>query len=614
MRYVTAEEMRSLDKAAIEAGTPALDLMEAAGKRIAEEAMRLTKKGGRVVIFAGYGNNGGDGLVAARHLAGNGYKVKVYFVGRPKSLSPETNSNLEALFSSNITPKTIPSKEDVAKMFAAMKPPDVAIDAIFGIGIHGSLDDLSIALIDKINSLKSPIVAADIPSGLDADTGEPLPKAIKATVTVTMGFPKAGFRNAAAKEYIGRMVVADIGLGPAAEKRTGPYKEVILRQGRRGRTLPHHPWIYKSQILKAAPAVKPGETISVIDSTGKMIGRGYYNPLSDIAVRLLTFRDEKIDGEFLTRRIKAAAEKRRDLTAVSDAWRAVYSEADGLPGLIVDIYAGTAVFQVLTLGMERMKGALIEAIRSAISPKYIYEKSDSPFRKMEGLPPAKGWHGEIGHPLIEIREGAARFIVDIVNGHKTGFYLDQRRSRMALAAFVKGKTVLDLFCYTGGFAVTAAASGASRVRGVDIKEEWLSLGRRNAELNGVSGKTALTAGDAFNVLREIYAAGERFDIIIVDPPSFARSKGSLKGAEKGYKDINLMAIKTLAEGGILATFSCSHNMPNELFADTLKRAARDARKKLAILRRCHQAEDHPIVRTVPETEYLKGYFFKVTSA
>jgi 23S rRNA (cytosine1962-C5)-methyltransferase len=465
-----------------------------------------------------------------------------------------------------------------------------------------------------MNSIKSPVVAADIPSGLDADTGRPLPKAVKATVTVTMGFPKTGFKNKAAKEYIGRLVVADIGLGAVADRPHASGKTVYLRQGKKGRIHPHHPWIYRSQIRKVSPAVKPGETISVIDPAGRTVGQGYYNPASEIAVRLLTFRDEKIDEGLLARRVKEAAGKRRSLPGLSNAWRAVYSEADNLPGLIVDTYADTAVFQILTLGMEKRRKAIVEAIHSSIGPKYIYEKSDSPFRKMEGLGPAKGWYGETGRALIEIYEGKVRFIVDIVNGHKTGFYIDQRRSRMALAAFAKGRTALDLFCYTGGFAVTAAASGASRVRGVDVKEEWLRLGRRNAELNGVSERTVFTAGDAFDTLREIYASGERFDIIVVDPPSFARSKESLRGAEKGYKDINMMAMKTLAEGGILATFSCSHNMPNELFSDILKRAARDTRKKLTILRRCHQAEDHPIVRAIPETEYLKGYFFKTVSA
>jgi len=614
MRYVTAEEMCAIDAAAIENGVPAIRLMEAAGKRIAEEAMRLAKKGGRAVIFAGYGNNGGDGLVAARHLAGNGYKVKVYFVGRPRDLSPETNRNLEALFNSDITPKSISSREDVGKMFSAMKPPDVVIDAIFGIGLRGELDSFSVDVIDRINSLKAPIVAADIPSGLDADTGRPLPKAVKAAVTVTMGFPKAGFKNAAAKDYIGKLIVADIGLTPLASgKKIHFGKEVNLRHGKKGRIKPHHPWIYASQILKPSKGVKPGDIVSVMDPSGRTIGRGYYNPASEITVRLLTFHDEEINGEFLARRVKEAVEKRQSLLKSTDGWRAVYSEADNLPGLIVDVYADTAVFQILTLGMEKMKPAVVEAIRREIRPKYIYEKSDSSFRKMEGLSPAKGWLGNKVSSPVEIHEGGTKFLVDIENGHKTGFYLDQRRSRMALGAFAKGKSVLDLFCYTGGFAVTAAAAGASRVRGIDIKEAWLSLGRRNAELNGVSARTTFAAGDAFEVLREIYASGERFDIIIVDPPSFARAKDSVERAEKGYKDINLVAMKTLREGGILATFSCSHNMPNELFADILKRAGRDAHKTFSILKRCHQAEDHPIVRAVPETEYLKGYFFKVNN-
>jgi 23S rRNA (cytosine1962-C5)-methyltransferase len=232
---------------------------------------------------------------------------------------------------------------------------------------------------------------------------------------------------------------------------------------------------------------------------------------------------------------------------------------------------------------------------------------------MEGLEDVKRWWGDKGRARIEIFEGKARFLVDVENGHKTGFYLDQRKSRLALAQFAKGKSVLDLFCYTGAFGISAAVSGASRVHGIDIKKEWLSLARENAAFNGVSEKASFAAGDAFEVLREIYDSDERFDIIVVDPPSFAKDRASVKRASKGYKDINMTAMKALNDNGILATFSCSHNMPNELFFAVVKRAAQDAKKTMTILKRCHQAEDHPIAKAIPETEYLKGYFLRIES-
>jgi 23S rRNA (cytosine1962-C5)-methyltransferase len=389
---------------------------------------------------------------------------------------------------------------------------------------------------------------------------------------------------------------------------------IYLRKDRRGELKPDHPWIYKGQILKTASSIKPGDIVRVVNSEDKFIGKGYYNPKSEISVRLLAFDDEPIDGNFFDNKIKAAAKKREHLLTKTNAYRAVFSEADSLPGLIVDIYNDTAVFQALTLGMEKFKTIIIESIKDVLNPRYIYEKSDAPHRKLEGLKEIKAWHGDKGDSIIEIFEGKAHFYVDIENGHKTGFYLDQRKSRLAMDSISKGKKVLDLFCYTGGFSVHAALSGASQVRGVDIKREWLELARKNALLNGVSKGMDFIEGDTFSILRNIYNSGETFNIIIIDPPSFVKSRHSLKSGSKGYKELNLIAMKTLNEGGILATFSCSHNMPGEAFSDILKSSARDARKTLKILKRCRQAEDHPISRSIPETEYLKGYFFRVNSA
>lgn len=388
---------------------------------------------------------------------------------------------------------------------------------------------------------------------------------------------------------------------------------IKLRSGAKGRLKPGHPWIYAEQFLKLDRPVKPGEIVTVETADGKFVGRGYYNPKSLITVRLLSFKDEAIDRDFFGRRLKECLEKRKSLLDITDAYRAVFSESDGLPGLILDVYADTAVFQIFTLGMEKFKDYIVESVREVIGPKYIYERGDSPYRKIEGLEETTGWVGHAGDDVVEIREHKTRFLVDVVRGHKTGFYLDQRRARMGLENIAKNKKVLDLFCFSGGFAVTAAVYGAESVLAVDIKEDWLELGRRNAELNKVASRVKFMKGDVFDVLREKLRSGERYDIVVLDPPSFLRTKKALAGAVRGYKELNLTAMKVLVDGGVLCTFSCSHNMPNEMYSDIIKKAASDSGKDLTVLKRCHQAIDHPIARAIPETEYLKGYFLKITN-
>lgn len=394
-------------------------------------------------------------------------------------------------------------------------------------------------------------------------------------------------------------------------------KTVKLRSGKLGKFRPGHPWIYKKHILKVDPSIKPGAVVDVVASDGGFIGTGYYNSHSDIAVRILTFGREAIDKVFFKTRIAEAAAKRSGLLAKTDAYRVVFSEADGLPGLIVDVYRSTAVLQVLTLGMERFKEMIVECIDEVLGPEFIYERSDSFYRKQEGLGERRGWWGEEGQGSIEITEGNATFLVDIMTGHKTGFYLDQRNARLAIENISKNKDVLDLFCYTGGFSVHAALGGARSVAGVDIKEGWLELARKNMELSGMtgsagqSGKAEFVKSDVFDYLKNAHATGRTFDIIIVDPPSFVKTKHSIASAARGYEQLNLTAMRCLRPGGVLATFSCSHNMPNALFSDILKKSAAKSGKKMAILKRCHQAEDHPIVRAIPETEYLKGYFLKI---
>ncbi len=386
---------------------------------------------------------------------------------------------------------------------------------------------------------------------------------------------------------------------------------IRVRSGRNGILRPNHPWIYKGQLLRPELPIRGGSIVSVLAPDNKFIGRGYYNPTSEITVRLLTFKDEPVDGAFIDQKIREAVARRASVAQKTNAYRVVFSEADSLPGLIIDLYADTAVFQILTLGMERFTDAIVSAIRKNTAARYIYEKSDGPFRRQESLKVVKSWHGDKGNRYIQISEGKARFSIDIYEGHKTGFYLDQRSSRLAMHTVSKSKAVLDLFSYIGTFAIHAALSSAAGVTAVDIKEDWLALGRKNAALNNVSDRIEFVKADAFEYLTGAMSSGKRFDVIIVDPPSFLKTRRLLASASRGYKELNYKAMRCLNEDGVLATFSCSHNMPNETFSAALKEAAAKAEKKLTILKRCRQAEDHPIARAIPETEYLKGYFLKV---
>jgi 23S rRNA (cytosine1962-C5)-methyltransferase len=524
-------------------------------------------------------------------------------------MTGEMNSNLEKLFSAGVGVHIIPDAGKLNDISGLAGKPDLAIDAIFGTGFRGPLEDFYQKLIQMINKLGTKIVSIDIPSGLNADTGCPEPEAVIADVTVTLGYPKIGFKNKASERYTGKIGIADIGL-PEIGKPV-KWKTIKLRSGKAGRHDARHPWIYKNQILSPDAAIKPGDTVKIVDPNNAFLGIGYYNPKSEISARVLSFEERAINGDFFKEKISNAVAKRNDILTKTNAYRAVFSEADSLPGLIIDVYNDTAVYQILTLGMERFKPFVIEAVKDIPGVKYIYEKSISAFRKIEGIRDIYGWHGDKGPDLAEIFEQEAKFFVDIVNGHKTGFYLDQRKARMALRDISKDKSVLDLFSYTGAFAVTAAKYGARSVQAIDIKDDWLEMGKKNAELNGVSDRIEFIKKDAFKALEEISSSGEKFDIIILDPPSFLKSRESIASASKGYEELNLKAMKALNDGGVLATFSCSHNMPTAGFSELLKKAAASAGKSITILKRCRQAEDHPIVRSIPETEYLKGYFLKV---
>ena len=384
------------------------------------------------------------------------------------------------------------------------------------------------------------------------------------------------------------------------------------------RTDSKHPWLNKNEFITKQAALEPGGLITLVDTKSRFVARGYCNLNCPIAARLLTFKDEPINKNFFKIRIINALKRREGLIKSTNAYRLIFSEADGLAGFIADIYGDTIVFQVLTAGANQLKKIFLEALVESAEPKYIYERSDTRFAKVEGFTGFAGWHGQSGKNIIEIFERLSdelvRFKVDIINGHKTGFYLDQRKSRQALKEIInpqKQMKVLDVFSYCGGFAVWAAVFGAEKVTAIDVKQDWLELGKQNALLNKVEQKIEFIKADAFDCLKQSKKDNKRFDLIILDPPSFLRDKTALSAAIKGYRDLNSLAFSLLEKGGVLATFSCSHNMSGELFSRTINQSADLSGKKITILKRCHQDIDHPIISGIPQTEYLKGYFLKI---
>ncbi len=397
---------------------------------------------------------------------------------------------------------------------------------------------------------------------------------------------------------------------PSIPQKTQHQKPLaILQPLSKGNKRFAHPWIYKSQIKKIAGEATSGCEIAVESAKGHVVGTGYYNPQSEIAIRLLSRQQEALSKEFFMRRMKAAKAYRERLAIDSNALRWVNSESDQLAGLIVDQYADTLVLQLLTLGMEHRREHIVKAAEEVFAPKALYERSEGPSRLREGMQNQVGWIRGEGAAKIEIREGAMRFWVDIEKGHKTGFYMDQRDSR-AFAWDWKGKRVLDAFTHTGGFAMAAGLGGAKEIIALDVSAPALALAEENAKLNGLS-HCRFEQQNAFDHLRYLEQAGELFDAVILDPPSFTRNKDSLEGALKGYKEIHLRAMKLLKPGGLLLTFCCSHHVSLADFQATVLDASRDARCALRVLQWFQQAKDHPIVLSIPETYYLKGMALEV---
>jgi len=387
--------------------------------------------------------------------------------------------------------------------------------------------------------------------------------------------------------------------------------QVILRKKSKESIRALHPWVYKSEIDRVEGAAKPGDVVCVVSPKKNPIGYGYINPASEIAVRLLDKDEFRLNTDFFIGRIRQALAYRERVVRHANAYRVVHSEGDFLPGLIIDRYAGIVVVQFLTLGMDARREMVVEAIAEVLKPKGIYERSDVHVRKYESLELRKGWITGSGETEVQIEENGVRYLVDIDKGHKTGFYLDQRENRMLAAAHAAGRDVLDCFSYSGSFALAAAVAGARSVAGLDASEDAVRLAERNAELNGCLKKCAFRVGNVFDELKKFDKEQRRYDAIFLDPPSFTKSKASVDEAYRGYKEINLRALKMLNDGGILLTSTCSHHVTDEMFRAMLKDAAADARRTVRVIARGAQSKDHPVILSIPETEYLKALLVQV---
>jgi len=372
-----------------------------------------------------------------------------------------------------------------------------------------------------------------------------------------------------------------------------------------------HPWIFSGAIEKVEGNPANGETIQIFSSNKTLVGVGSYSPSSQIRVRVWSFNpEEKIDKDFFRKKFLAASQFRKRIvdTSQTNAYRIINSENDGLPGLIVDRYADYLICQFLSSGSDFHKKIITETLDEVFNPIGIYERSDVEIRIKEGLEPTKGTlSGKEPDDLIQILENGLKFSVDVKNGHKTGFYLDQRDNRKHVSEFSRGKNVLNCFSYTGGFSVYALSSGAKNLTQIEASESALDLSTKNIELNNPDdSKIENISGDVFEVLRKFRDERRTFDLIILDPPKFAESESQIQKASRGYKDINLLAIKLLNPGGILFTFSCSGHISQELFQKIVADAALDSGREVKIIKQLTQAADHPVALNFPEGLYLKG--------
>lgn len=393
---------------------------------------------------------------------------------------------------------------------------------------------------------------------------------------------------------------------------------VTLKKGE-GRTIKSGGmWIYDNEIQSIMGSFQNGDIVMIRDFDGYPMGKGFINQNSKIRIRLMTRNShQEIDREFLKKRVKDAWEYRKK-TVDTDSCRIIFGEADFLPGLVIDKFSDVLVVESLALGIDKFKLLIIEVLKEVLSEegiviKGVYERSDAKVRVNEGMERIKGFIGEEFDTNVEIIENGVKYMVDVKDGQKTGFFLDQKYNRLAIQKLCKDARVLDCFTHTGSFALNAGIAGASEVIGVDASQLAVDQAAKNAGLNGLEKKVTFLCRDVFELLPELEAKGEKFDVVILDPPAFTKSRSSIKNAVKGYREINLRAMKLVKDGGFLATCSCSHFMSYELFTETINQAARNVRKRLRQVEFRTQAPDHPILWAADESYYLKFYIFQVCS-
>ena len=372
-----------------------------------------------------------------------------------------------------------------------------------------------------------------------------------------------------------------------------------------------HPWIFGNELGDSEGEANPGDIVDVFSYNGSFVGKGYFNPASQIRIRLLS-RDKKevIDENFFYNRIKSAWEYRQSIGYVENC-RLIFGEADGLSALIIDKFNDYFVIQTLALGMDKWKTAIVDALNKIFKPKGIYERNDVPVREVEGMPQQKGFLSAPFDTNIILNENGLKFHVDIENGQKTGYFLDQQDNRREIEHIVKGADVLEAFCYTGTFAMHAAHYGAKSVLGLDISENAIGTARRNATLNGFDDRCSFETVNAFDKLKEWAKEGKKFDVVMLDPPAFTKSRETIEKAITGYKEINLRGMKLTKPGGFLVTASCTNLVPPEMFLKTISLAAKDAHRTLRQVSWQTQASDHPILWNIPTTQYLKFLIVQV---
>ncbi len=378
-------------------------------------------------------------------------------------------------------------------------------------------------------------------------------------------------------------------------------------------------WIYDNEIDAIEGTFQNGDIVAVHDFDGYVMGRGFINQNSKIRVRMMT-RDpnQKVDNDLLSRRVQAAWNYRKD-TVDTSSCRVIFGEADFLPGIVVDKYEDVLVVESLALGIDRWKELIVELLKSmlladGIKIRGVYERSDARERDKEGIPRIKGFIGEAFDTNIEIIENGVRYCVDVANGQKTGFFLDQKYNRLAIQKLCKEKRVLDCFTHMGTFALNAGFAGAKEVTGLDISEFAVQQAVNNAKLNGLQDTVQFRCANVLDELPRLAATGAQYDVVILDPPAFTKSREATKNAIKGYREINRKGLQLVKDGGYLATCSCSHFMTQELFAKTIKEAAKSVHKRLRQVEFRTQAPDHPILWAADESYYLKFYIFQVVSA